>query len=243
MAPEGRPLVLWAVPRSVSTAFERVFVEREDFEVFHEPFSAAYYFGPERRSARFAGEESREEHRYAAVLERILAPRDRPVFIKDMAYHVSPVMDREFVSRFTNTFIIREPSQVLSSLHRMWPDFTLEEAGFEQLHRLWRLAAEAGREEPVVVDAHDLSSDAGATVRAYCEALGIPFDPEALSWEPRKVPEWRRWEEWHTEAQESTGIEEIPQGKAPLPPELRPAYEHCLPYYRELHARRLRVSY
>ena len=111
--------MLWAVPRSVSTAFERVFVEREDFEVFHEPFSAAYYFGPERRSARFAGEESREEHRYAAVLERILAPRDRPVFIKDMAYHVSPVMDREFVSRFTNTFIIREPSQVLSSLHRM----------------------------------------------------------------------------------------------------------------------------
>jgi hypothetical protein len=34
------------VPRSISTAFERVFVERDDFEVLHEPFSDAYYYGP-----------------------------------------------------------------------------------------------------------------------------------------------------------------------------------------------------
>jgi hypothetical protein len=41
-----KPVALWAVPRSrsISTAFERVFVERDDFEVFHEPFSASYYY-------------------------------------------------------------------------------------------------------------------------------------------------------------------------------------------------------
>src|SRR3712207_7439034 len=41
----ARPIALWAVPRSLSTAFERVFVERDDLEVLHEPFSAAYYYG------------------------------------------------------------------------------------------------------------------------------------------------------------------------------------------------------
>jgi hypothetical protein len=30
---------LWAHPRSRSTVLERVFIERGDFEVFHEPFA------------------------------------------------------------------------------------------------------------------------------------------------------------------------------------------------------------
>lgn len=64
----SKPVGLWAVPRSVSTALERVFVERGDFKVFHEPFSASYYYSPERRSDRFAGMEAKEEY----VLERIL---------------------------------------------------------------------------------------------------------------------------------------------------------------------------
>jgi hypothetical protein len=49
---QDKPIALWAVPRSISTAFERVFVEREDSEVFHEPFSASYYHGEGRISDR-----------------------------------------------------------------------------------------------------------------------------------------------------------------------------------------------
>jgi hypothetical protein len=39
---QDKPIALWAVPRSISTAFERVFVERDDFEVLHEPFGDSY---------------------------------------------------------------------------------------------------------------------------------------------------------------------------------------------------------
>jgi hypothetical protein len=42
VASDNKPVALWSVPRSISTAFERVFVERDDFEVLHEPFSASY---------------------------------------------------------------------------------------------------------------------------------------------------------------------------------------------------------
>ena len=44
-------LALWAVPRSVSTAFERVFIDRDDALVLHEPFSHAYYHGPRAEAA------------------------------------------------------------------------------------------------------------------------------------------------------------------------------------------------
>ena len=53
---DQKSIALWAVPRSISTAFERVFVERGDFKVFHEPFSASYYYSEERQSDRYANE-------------------------------------------------------------------------------------------------------------------------------------------------------------------------------------------
>jgi hypothetical protein len=52
------------VPRSISTAFDRVFVERDDFEVLHEPFSASYFYSEERLSDRYAGVEPGAEHNY-----------------------------------------------------------------------------------------------------------------------------------------------------------------------------------
>jgi hypothetical protein len=235
-----RPIALWAVPRSISTAFERVFVERGDFRVLHEPFSASYYFSPERRSERFSGEEIKEEHRYEKVLAEVLAPGEEPVFFKDMAYHVAGIMDRDLVGRFRNTFLMREPRAVISSYAKKWPDFTFEEAGYEELYRLYGYAVEDGQ-EPVVIDAQDLSENPDAVVAAYCGFLKIAHKPEALTWEPREIPEWNMWEGWHDSAQESSGIGKLQRKEIELPEDLEEIYRRCLPYYEALHARRLRV--
>ena len=234
-----KPIALWAVPRSISTAFERVFVERGDFEVFHEPFSASYYYSTERRSDRFADEEPEEEYCHEKVLAKILAPGEKPVFFKDMAYHVSDFMTPELVAEFRNTFIIREPRHVIASLHKRWPDFTYEEAGYEELHRLFGYAVEMGQ-EPVVVDASDLSENSEEIVATYCEKLGVAYRPEALSWEPCEVPEWKMWDEWHEDAQNSTGIGTISHEDAPLSDELEELCGRCRPYYEALYNRRLR---
>src|SRR3954468_12186241 len=92
---QNKPIALWTVPRSISTAFERVFVEREDFKVFHEPFSVSYYYSTERSSDRYAEHEPKEEYRYEKVLAEILAPHEKPVFFKDMAYYVAGFMTPE----------------------------------------------------------------------------------------------------------------------------------------------------
>jgi hypothetical protein len=62
-----KPIALWAVPRSLSTAFERVFVERDDLEVLHEPFSASYYYSEERLSDRYSDVEPQAQHTTAAA--------------------------------------------------------------------------------------------------------------------------------------------------------------------------------
>src|SRR5829696_10089499 len=104
-----KPVALWAVPRSISTAFERVFVERDDFEVFHEPFGDSYYYSKDRLSDRYSNVEPEAQYNYRNVLASILGPCQKRVFVKDMAYHAKPLIDREFVSHFANTFIIRDP--------------------------------------------------------------------------------------------------------------------------------------
>lgn len=238
----GKPVALWAVPRSVSTALERVFVERGDFEVVHEPFSASYYYSPERRSDRFAATKPKEEYGHEKILARLLERREKPVFFKDMAYHVAGFMDREFVSEFTNTFMIREPAPVIASLHGFWPDFTFEETGYEQQYRLYELTLENG-EDPAIVDASELLAAPEGTVGAYCERLGVPFMPGALSWEPGEVPGWEMWAEWHEEAQESAGIKSQPlEDAAEVPEGLEDVYERCLPYYEALREKRLRPA-
>jgi Sulfotransferase domain len=232
---DPKPIALWAVPRSLSTAFERVFVERDDLEVLHEPFSAAYYYGPDRLSERYADEAPKPENSYESVLAEVFRPREKRLFLKDMPYQAKGVMSREFIRRFTNTFIIRDPKYVLSSLYKMWPDFTLEETGFEQIYWAFKYAEEAGQ-DPVVVDAMTFSEDPVGILSVYCERVGIPFRPDALSWEPGEVEKWKSWEGWHEAAQRSTGIKRAERRDPELPDELQEAYEECLPYYYALAA-------
>lgn len=235
-----RPIVLWAVPRSRSTAFERIFVERDDVTVLHEPFSAVYYHGPERRSDEFLDGEPDPDATAERVLADLLRPRDRRVFVKDMAYHVADFMDADLVGRFTNTFLIRDPREALASLHAKHPTFTFEEAGYEQLARLYDLAVATSDEPVVVVDADDLMRDAEGTVSRYCSAVGLPFVADALSWEAQEVDHFSAWDGWHDGAQQSTGLGEVAgdRDRSTLPPELTDVYERCLPHYQHLLAAR-----
>jgi Sulfotransferase domain len=232
----AKPIALWAVPRSLSTAFERVFVERDDLEVFHEPFSASYYYSEDRLSERYSDVEPQAEHNYERVLARILEPREKRVFVKDMAYHARGLIGSKFASHFANTFIIRDPKYVISSLYKMWPDFTLEETGYEQIYNLFRYATEVNREDVTVVDAMSFSENPTHVLAAYCEHLRIPFRTDSLSWQSREVRRWESWEGWHTDAQQSTGIKRAERRDPALSGRLQEAYEYCLPYYYTLAA-------
>ncbi len=232
------PIVLWAVPRSVSTAFERVMRARGDLIVFSEPFSVPYYLSEERVSGRFGARRpcaSAEE--WASVVKELVAATEAgTVFVKDMAYHVAPRLDRELLGNFQNTFIVRHPGRTLRSLKRLLPDFTPEEAGFEQQYRLMRLALEASDDEPVVVDGEELRRSAAKVVEDYCRRVGLVFLPESLRWQAGLLADWMRWEEWHGDVARSTGIRSSEADPEPARPAgVDPAlYARCVEYYEEM---------
>lgn len=235
---DSRPIALWAVPRSISTAFERYFVERDDFEVLHEPFAQSYYLSEDRRSDRYPIEESKPENNYETVFAEVMKPREKRVFLKDMAYQAKELVERdgsEVLSRFVNTFIVRDPKYVITSLAKMWPDFTLEEAGYDDVYDFFRIATEGGQ-EAVVVDAMSFTEDPNGVMASYCEKVGVGFEEGSLSWKAKKVREWESWDGWHEAAEESTGIEPATRKNPDLSGELFDIYEKCLPAYYKLAA-------
>lgn len=227
---------LWAVPRSASTAFERMVIERGDHHVLDEPFSAAYYHGPERRSPRYpVSEPSATVARIVADVDR--AARREPVFVKDMAYHPGPELDRALSSSWCHSFLVRDPRWSIPSMARIWPDLTEEEAGFTALARAVDWAPEAGG-DPVVINSDDLCRDPAGIVEAWCAAMDLDPDPTALRWEPGMRPEWERWRDWYGASAESTGFAPLRAGGPPTvdDPRLRDLIEASLPLYAELAA-------
>lgn len=232
--------VAWSVPRSVSTSFERMVSERGDHHVVDEPFSRAYYFGPDRRSDRY--DETIPHSSAREVLAEIeVAAEERPVFVKDMAYQAVELLDADLLGRFRNCFLVRDPAATLTSLARKWPDFSDEETGWEHLGVAADLVEELGQ-PLVVVDADRLCADPAAVVEDWCERMDLTYDPDALTWEPGMRPEWELWGAWHASTASSTGFGTLRPPPPPPGPDdarLRAAYDAALPVYERLLAHAL----
>jgi hypothetical protein len=235
---------LWSVPRSISTAFERMMMVRGDFTVFHEPF--AYYFYLEAHGADAVGlnADPTKPKDFDGTLEMIKhAAQDRPVFFKDMSYYVISHADEAFVAQFVNTFIIRDPALTLVSYYKLDPNFTMKEAGFEDQFKLFELVKKVTGQVPAVVDADDVIASPHTVVEQYCKIAGIEFRPESLTWRSEVPEQWQDMEYWHQEAAKSTGfIKDAETFDITVNdvPRLKEMYEVSMPYYEAMYDARIR---
>ncbi|MEM8620125.1 MAG: hypothetical protein AAGF73_10410 [Actinomycetota bacterium] len=209
-------LALWATPRTVSTAFERMMIERADHLVLDEPWSRAYYLGPQRRSERYPL--TFPESTYEAIESSVLElGGGQPVFVKDMAYHAAPGITDEALRSMRHTFLIRKPDAALASLHRQWPDFTEDEAGYRAQRNLFVRVVELQGEPPVVIDSDVLLADPSRIVAEWSERIGIEHHTASLTWSSGMRAEWPLWHDWYTNAARSTGfVPPVDTSRTPL---------------------------
>ena len=234
-------IAFWVHPRSISTGFERIFIERGDFKVLHEPFSALCYVYEKRVDCPGQHVDPNAPMSYPDIKNWILTEAEKsPVFFKDMCYHPFDhiIKDSEFVKKMTNTFLIRDPEKTVLSSYVMNPNVTSEEIGIELEFNLFMKVKEITGKTPILIDADELEDDPNALTRVYCEAVGIPFMPEAMQWKAGKhIKAWDSWKEWHVDATESSGIQrdmETFDFGLDDKPNLRKYFNHHLPFYQKL---------
>ncbi len=241
-------LALWATPRSTSTAFEWMMRMRSDMTCFHEPFGEWWYQGEGARWPRIKPDSPRTPGlTFESVWHNLRAAAEKgPVFSKDFPHYIEHMWTDEFLSYFNHSFLIRDPAKVATSMYKHWPDFVLKETAFVEQHELFdRLSAQQGKPPPVI-DSDDLLEDPHGIVEAYCRAVGIPFIPEALSWEPgaRDEVSWYDGGSWHGNLRMSDGLKPQPRRYIDIsdaPDRVKEIYETVLPHYEALHQHRLQA--
>ena len=208
-------LVLWATPRSTSTAFEWMMRMRGDLACFHEPFGEAWYKGEDARWPRIRPDSERVPGlNFASIWDNLLtAAAQGPVFSKDFPHYVEHLWTDEFLDHFNHSFLIRDPAKVTTSMYKHWPDFELKEVAFVEQRELFDRLCDRLGEAPPVIDSDDLLEDPFGMVEAYCNAVGIPYLEEALSWEPgdRDEVSWYDGGSWHANLRDSDGLKPQPR--------------------------------
>ncbi|MFF1376341.1 sulfotransferase family protein [Streptomyces sp. NPDC058308] len=199
-------LFLWSPPRSLSTAFLRMMIERGDHLVVHEPFSSLVVQG----YAVVEGEKISDQYQLLDALKDISTRRR--VFVKETTEYRYDIVDApEFPKIGCHTFLIRDPESVIPSHYAMKPDITCAEIGFEHQCEIFRIVHESVGACPVVFAAERLAAEPAAVVRDYCSRVGIDFTESHLSWEPENREEWSRTREWHADAARSKGFHHVPR--------------------------------
>lgn len=241
-------VALWAVPRSTSTAFEWMMRQRGDLDCLHEPFGEAWYQGEDPFWPRFKpGDKTTPGLTLVSVWEDIQArARKGPVFIKDFPHYINHMWDADFLAHFTHAFLIRDPALTITSMYAKWPDFDAAEVGFPEQRALYDLLTALNGTPPPVIDSGDLLENPARTVKAFCEAVDIPFIEDALSWEPgADTGQYSWWDggSFHANLKNSTGLR--PQKRkyveiAEAPDRVQHVYRRMKPHYDRLYANRIR---
>ena len=241
-------IAMWSGPRNISTAMMRAFENRPDTAVVDEPFYAAWLAASGADHPMRAEVLAAQSTDWAAVAALLTGPvpGGRGVFYqKHMAHHVTPETPLGWMTACRHAFLIRQPEEVLASYVVRRAEVTLEDIGFPQQAALFEREADRLGRAPPVIDARDVLEDPAATLRALCDALGVPFLDAMLNWPAGPRDTDGVWAPaWYDAVERSTTFARprAPITFSDLDPALRPIADAARPLYEKLAAHRLAPS-
>lgn len=213
-------------------------LQRGDFFVLHEPFCTFYDTG----SVRIVSPEGTPVRldSFDAIADCIIGWSGRHnVFLKETVEYRYEVLFRraDLLKALTHTFIIREPEKTINSHYAMNAKLSFADLGYGNLLDLYNELDKAKIGLADVVDADELLSDPSAIIRNYCIRTGIAYDPTSLTWKAASSELWRRTQNWHEAASNSTGFAATGQRYSVTVQNdagLRAYYDQSLPLYERL---------
>lgn len=220
-------------PRNISTALMYSFAQRDDIEVWDEPFYALYL---KKSGANHPGRDEvleAQSHEESVVKEEISRTSKPLAFIKNMAHHME-VMQDPFIENSVNIFLIRNPYQIIASYSEVIEKPVMRDIGIQYQHELFTLLKK--EDKPlIVVDSGLLLENPEAVLTKLCHSCSIGFQKSMLTWKAGPKPfdgVWAKY--WYSNVHKSTGFERQKTSSRPLRDDLKPLYEQARTYYEIL---------
>lgn len=237
------PIAMWSPPRTVSTALMRSWGNRPDTFVCDEPLYACFLKASGQPHPMADEIIARHDSQWQSVVAWLTGPvpGDREIFYqKHMAHHLLPEVDRGWLDRVTNCFLIRDPREMLPSYVKKNGLPRLEDTGYPQMREIFQQVRANGTAVPPVIDARELLEDPRRTLELLCASLDIPFTEKMLSWPPGPRTTDGVWaDHWYSEVLTTTSFGPYRPKSEPVPDELADVLAQCQTLYDELFEFRL----
>ena len=237
-------IAMWSGPRNISTAMMRAWGNRPDTFVIDEPFYAFYLSATGKEHAGSDEVIASGETEWQKVIAQLTGPIPNGKWIffqKQMAHHLLPEVDREWLGAVTNCFLIRDPREVIASYLKKREDPTLPDLGFMQQAEIFDFVRTHTSSVPPVVDAKDVLENPKRMLRLLCEAVDVEFSDSMLSWPPGLRETDGIWaSHWYGEVAKTTSFQPYRPSHAKVPARLQENYDRCREYYDRLYEYRLR---
>jgi hypothetical protein len=235
---------MWSGPRNISTAMMRSWGNRDDTFVCDEPFYA-YYLKATAADHPLAAEIiAHHDDDPASVTDWLTgeAPPGKTIFYqKQMTHHLLPEIDRSWLARVTNCFLIRDPREVLTSYLKKNYEPTALDLGFPQQLEIYNWVAVNTDQTKPIIDARDVLENPRVMLGRLCEALQVPFDEAMLDWPTGFRETDGIWApHWYTEVIQSTTFAPYKAKADAVPEHLQHVYDQCLACYDQLYPQRLK---
>ena len=265
-------IFLWCVPRCLSSVFYRSIHTLRNSKCFFEPFAELRLHGKkeERENDIYADQYEAAYPTYSTLKEAFLQeyPSVDILFVKDFPRQlresdVDDLVNSEEFGHFIHTFLIRDPERAIysfySALERRFRKeissngFKIEDVinndrpppGYADQHDMFSILRDKYGKPPIVVDAADLQAHPDETMKSYCEAVGINYEPSMTTWKPLSAASElgaRERPYWYDAALQSSGFKKTdPRDQKPVPLDQLPKdfvdyIDKCRPLYEEMRA-------
>jgi len=209
-----------------------------------EPLYAAWLLATGAMHPMRAAILEHHESDWKAVVASLEGAVPTPIlYEKHISKHLCDHMDRAWLRSHRHAFLIRDPLPMLRSFQRKVDRVTVEETGLPQQAELWSwLDRHLGVQAPVI-DARDLLTSPTVMLPRMADALGVPFDAAMLEWAPGRRDTDGIWaQHWYDAVERSRAFHPYQESTGSLTPALQVVHDACLPAYRFLYDRRIRLD-
>ena len=236
-------IAMWSGPRNLSTAMMRSFSSRPDTIVSDEPFYGCYLKQTGDRQPMAAEVIASMDCDWSRVVQELTGPAPAGAEIwyqKHMAHHMVGPVEHGDLAGLTHAFLIRDPQRVVASYFAKREEVRPEHLGSAKQLEFFEREADRIGHAPPVVDSADIVRNPAGLLKLLCEALGIGWTDQMLSWAPGPHPCDGIWgAHWYDAVNRSCGFKASEERPLSLPREAQSVADACRPYYERLARYRL----